>query len=101
MKQLNKFEKKFIKIDFFSTATIFGGVFILLSSKPNLVNLIIAVIVIAYYYFRLRKAIWKNLEKQEKIWLSLPEEERNLFDSNKTKDLMSMTNEVKSQWSKR
>ena len=89
MKKLNKFEKRFVIVDMFSTATIFGGAFMLLNHRPNLANLIIAIILMVYYYFIIRKGIWRTLEEKEREEIfNLPKdwkEEIEVFDYFKVK----------------
>jgi len=89
MKKLNKFEKRFVIVDLFSTATIFGGAIILLFHSPNIINLIIISLFTLFYYFKLRKSIWRSLEEKERAEIyNLPIDwkgEINIFDSIKAK----------------
>jgi len=88
MKKLNKFEKRFVIVDLFSTGTIFGGAFMLLIHRSTLANLIIAILMMSYYYFILRKGIWRTLEEKEREEIfNLPndwKENINMFDYFKT-----------------
>ncbi len=100
MIKLNKFEKRFVIVDLFSTGTIYGGLFILLKHKLNLFNLIIAIILMWYYYFRLRKGIWRTLEEKEHAEkFNLPdnfEKQVSIFDYLKTqKDIKDETPNLK------
>ena len=88
MKKLNKFEKKFVIVDLFSTGTIFGGAFMLLIHRLTPANLIIAILIMSYYYFILRKGMWRTLEMKEREEIfNLPndwKENINIFDYFKT-----------------
>jgi len=66
MKKLNKFEKRFVIVDIISTASIFGGLFIWLKLNPTLASFAVSILVMAYYFFGMRRAIWKSLEDQER-----------------------------------
>jgi len=87
--KLNKFEKRFVIIDLISTGATFGGAFILLINRPNLVSWVTAAIAMSFYYFILRKGIWRTLEEkeQEEIF-KLPKDWKgdiSLFDYFKVK----------------
>lgn len=89
MKKLNKFEKRFVIADLVSTGAIFGGAFMLLNHRPNMANLIVAIILMLYHYFILRKGIWRALEEKEQAEIfNLPKdwkEEISMFDYFKAK----------------
>lgn len=89
MKKLNKFEKRFVIIDLISTGATFGGAFIILINKPNLVGWVTAAIAMSFYYFILRKSIWNALEEKEQQEIfKLPKDWKgdiSLFDFFKVK----------------
>ncbi|MAG61817.1 hypothetical protein CMI43_03310 [Candidatus Pacearchaeota archaeon] len=64
---MNRFERKFVIIDIIMVACFYGYLINTIFFYLSPLKLIVALLVIAFYHLFLKKAVWNNIETQERV----------------------------------
>ena len=69
LNELNKFEIKFILVDMLLVVCFYSYLLNTIFFNLSMISFIVALLIIGFYHLFLRKAVWNNIENQERRYL--------------------------------
>lgn len=73
---MNKYEKRFIIIDTICIGMLLGSFLMTFTILNDIIGLIFTLAIFFFYFFRLRRGVWKHLEAKEELFLITKSETR-------------------------